>query len=127
MKRLRIHYKRNHNVDNIRYYLAGEYGSKTERAHYHAIMFNLPIADLKKEKVSGSGNVLYTSKELNKIWGKGYVWIGEVTWNSASYVARYVMKKHYGKEAEQYYRSKGKEPEFVCMSAATGISAMPGK
>ena len=37
-KRLRYYYK----WKKIKYYAVGEYGTKTERPHYHAIIFNLP-------------------------------------------------------------------------------------
>ena len=62
-----------------------------------------------------------TSETISKIWGKGYVVIGEVTWDSAAYVARYVMKKKFGKEADEYYKSQGKIPEFTTMSRMPGI------
>lgn len=44
----------------------------------------------------------------------GAVIIGEVTFESAAYVARYVTKKITGKKSEEHY--KGKTPEYVTMS-----------
>lgn len=122
-KRLNITWKRKHNHQGIRYYECGEYGETTERPHYHLIIFNLPhLEDLKYYTTTDTGNILYTSETITKIWGKGYVTIGEVTWDSACYVARYVMKKKYGKDAENYYKSKAKIPEFTTMSRMPGIA-----
>ena len=64
---------------------------------------------------------LYTSETISKIWKKGYVVVGQVSWESASYVARYVLKKKFGKEADQYYLSMAKDPEFTTMSLKPGI------
>ena len=120
-KRLRRYYQYHYKQEDIRYYACGEYGSTTERPHYHAIVFNLPIEDMEYHSKSKSGNPQFTSKIIDEIWGKGFVTIGQVNWNSASYVARYVMKKRYGKDAEEYYESIGKLPEFVTMSLKPAI------
>lgn len=119
---LRQYWQRKYNHIGIRYYECGEYGSLNERPHYHCIIFNLPhLDDLVKYRVTEINDILYTSETLSKIWGKGYVVIGEVTWDSASYVARYVLKKHFGKEADEYYKSMAKIPEFTTMSRMPGI------
>lgn len=119
---LRQTWKRKYNHDGIRYYECGEYGSETNRPHYHCIIFNLPhLDDLKVYRVTETGSILYTSELISRIWKKGYVVIGEVTWESAAYVARYVMKKKFGKEADQYYKSQAKIPEFTTMSRMPGI------
>lgn len=119
---LRQYWKRKFNHDGIRYYSCGEYGSENLRPHYHCIIFNLPhLSDLKIYRVTETGSILYTSETISNIWKKGYVVIGEVTWESASYVARYVMKKKFGKEADQYYKSMAKIPEFTTMSRMPGI------
>lgn len=76
----------------IKYFHAGEYGSKGQRPHYHTILFNYDFKD--KELLSErNGNLLYTSPLLSKIWDKGFVTIGDVTFESAAYVARYCLKK----------------------------------
>lgn len=104
---------------NLRLYYAGEYGTTTFRPHYHAIFFNLPLNDL---KLAGySHNVpIYKSDFLSNVWGLGYVWIGDVTFKSCAYVARYVTKKHKGKDSS-FYSDLGIEPEFCCMSRNPGI------
>ena len=124
MKRLRIKYKRKFNHDNIRFYACGEYGEEHQRPHYHAIIFNLPIPDKKEWYINQkSHEKVYTSEILTKIWGKGIVGIGNVTWESAAYVARYIMKKQKGQNAIEYYKKRGIHPEFVRMSRKPGIAA----
>jgi len=95
MKRLRRMYPEK----KIRYYQCGEYGEKNMRPHYHACLFNFDFSD-KKLWQTREGVKLYTSEILSERWGKGFVTIGEVTWESAAYVARYIMKKINGKQAE---------------------------
>ena len=122
MKRLRITWERKYNITNIRYYACGEYGEQYARPHYHAIIFGLPIFDLKPDHRSKKGNMNYRSDEIEKIWGKGRIAIGTVTWDSCAYTARYVMKKQTGKGKEEYYKIIGVEPEFVRMSRRPGIA-----
>ena len=121
MKDLRRYYKYHYNHDKIRFYACGEYGSKTFRAHFHIIAFNLPIEDKEYFFTNNAGDKIYLSKTIEQIWGKGQVSIGDVTWNSAAYTARYVMKKVKGKDAERYYKTLGVVPEFVRMSRREGI------
>lgn len=77
----------------IRFFYAGEYGPKTFRPHYHAAVFNWFPPDAELYGYSLNNNEYYTSKMLNKIWGKGYVIIGKLTYESACYIARYTFKK----------------------------------
>ena len=78
----------------IKRFWCGEYGEKKGRPHYHAIIYGYKPKDLKKlNRKSNRGYTVYKSKELRSIWGKGHVVIGEVTTESAGYVARYTMKK----------------------------------
>lgn len=119
MKRLR----KNYLFDNkIRFFACGEYGGKTQRPHYHLILFGLHLDDLKKYKTSSIGDVYYNSEFLDKCWqNKGYVVVGQCTWDSCAYVARYVMKKAKGKTAS-VYEDFGMSPEFVLMSRRPGIA-----
>lgn len=121
LKRLRKYYDQHYKHQNIRFYACGEYGSTTQRPHYHILAFNLPIFDLMALKRTASQDQLYYSKTIEKIWGKGNVWIGEVNWNTCAYVARYIMKKQKGPDAEQHYIESGEVPEFVRMSRRPGI------
>ena len=91
-KRLRDKFK-NH---KIKMFYCGEYGDKSERPHYHGIYYNLPLDDLELHTTIG-GNKLYTSKTIERLWGQGFTPIGNVTFESSAYVARYITKKLKGK------------------------------
>lgn len=123
MKRLRITWLRRYGAEDIRFMLCGEYGGQTKRPHYHAIMFNFPIRteSLKFYKYNGQHEALYTCEEIEEIWGKGYVIIGEVTWSSCAYVARYVTKKIGLPANQEWYAMQGQEPEFLRVSRKPGI------
>lgn len=115
MKRLRKKFG-----EGIRFFQCGEYGEQNFRPHHHACLFNFDFPD----KVLWSnrlGNRLYTSEILNSIWGHGYCIIGEVTFESAAYVARYITKKIYGDRATEYYDNR--IPEYITMSRRPGIGS----
>lgn len=102
----------------IRYYMCGEYGELHGRPHFHACLFGYKPDDLILYSVR-RGVRLYTSSFLEKCWPNGFVTVGEVTYESAAYVARYVTKKITGDDAEQYYN--GRLPEYNNMSLKPGI------
>lgn len=77
---------------DLKYFLSGEYGEKSLRPHYHAIIYNLPLDDLRLYKVKGK-TVYYTSDFLSKVWGLGYVVVGLVNDKSVSYTCSYTLKK----------------------------------
>lgn len=104
----------------IRYLSCGEYGEKTQRPHYHAIVFNWKPNDLKMFKKNRQGDYLYTSKKLASIWGKGHVIIGDVNYQTACYVSRYITKKKFGEKGrflDEWYR----DAEFSETSRNGGI------
>lgn len=114
----------------FRFYHAGEYGDKKGRPHYHAAIFGMDfLSDRKYYTTTKQGHTLYTSKSLNAIWGQGEVWIGDLSFESAAYIARYIMKKITGDSAEFHYRrwmpGTGEEyllkPEYNTMSRRPGI------
>lgn len=101
----------------IRYINCGEYGPKTKRAHYHAVVFNFKPDDLRRYKRDRRGYWLYTSAKINKIWGKGYVIIGNATQETAAYVARYCTKKYARDDREQARMKRRKQVEFIGASS----------
>jgi len=135
MKRLRKRFT----GKTIRFYMAGEYGELRDRPHFHACIFGLDFEDKKFLKRTETGSNLYTSKILEELWPYGYSSIGDVNFESAAYVARYIMKKVNGKprlnedgsftDPEQHYEycdlETGelikREPEFNKMSLKPGI------
>lgn len=122
-KRLLQHYKRKYDQTGIRFMVAGEYGETYARPHYHAIFFNLEVKDLKEHGKTKKGSNEYLSDEIQKLWGKGYVTIGDVTQETIQYVANYCLKKVKGSGAKEYYAKLGIEPEFVQSSRNPGIGA----
>lgn len=115
-KRLRKHYK-----CSCKYLACGEYGSTTERPHYHAIVFGLPINtdNLKYLGKNTNGDSYWTDPELEKIWGKGNIILGRVTFKSVSYTVRYTIKKWKNKDSS-INKLKGRIDEFICMSQGIG-------
>lgn len=119
----------------IRYFACGEYGDESGRPHYHAIIFGYDFSkDRQIWMKTKTGNIIYRSELLEKTWTKGYSSIGDVTFESAAYVARYVMKKRKGntEKAEKYserYNAVDSETgdlynveeEFCLMSRRPGI------
>lgn len=95
----------------IKYYYCGEYGDKNNRPHYHLLIFgyNFPDWVLLPFKTQ-SGLDCYTSPTLEQLWGNGFVQIGEVNFESAGYVARYIMKKVNGDAADQINEETGLKP-----------------
>nr|CAI9749912.1 replication initiation protein [Microvirus sp.] len=123
MKRLRKAHCAKYGEDALlRFFAAGEYGSQTHRPHYHAIIYGLNLDDLKfyKRNSSPQNYDLYNSEWLSNIWKKGHVVVGNVTWDTCAYTARYIVKKQYGNAAEVYDKYNF-SPEFTQMSRKPGI------
>jgi hypothetical protein len=116
MKRLRKRFE----PRKIRFFHCGEYGEKFRRPHYHACLFNFDLPDKKLFKIS-NGFRLYTSDILDDLWSYGYAMVGDVTFESAAYVARYITKKITGEAAKEHYQ--GLMPEYTTMSRRPGIGA----
>ena len=126
MKRLR---KKLHPL-KIRFFHCGEYGDQTRRPHYHALIFGYGFPDRKLFKKSKAGD-LYTSELLTKVWGLGHASVGDLTYESAAYVSRYILKKVNGRLKKSHYEVVDYEtgeiidlkPEYVTMSRRPGIAA----
>lgn len=114
--------------DRIRFYACGEYGSKSLRPHYHAIIFGLHLDDLKFYKKTDQGT-LWISDSLSRTWfrfsdglhfDRGFVVVGDVTWDTCAYVARYTAKKYLTLGDELFDKFNMEKP-FVQMSRRPGI------
>lgn len=91
----------------IRYFIAGEYGELSGRPHFHAAIFGLDRYTA--GGVDGRGGVVQAS------WGLGFTYVGELTFESASYIAGYLTKKVISDERSIR--------EFSRMSLRPGIGA----
>jgi hypothetical protein len=124
MKRLRKKYGK-----QVRFFHCGEYGDKNKRPHYHAILFGVDFDHDRKLWSNKDGIKLFTSESLEKLWPYGFCTIGQVTFESCAYVARYIMKKQTGEKAEDYYmrwcpetgEGTAIDPEYCTMSRKPGI------
>lgn len=110
----------------IRYFLAGEYGPKTKRPHYHAIIFGLTLSDFSDLRVHDFNNLgqpRYKSATFQKIWSKGFCILAPVNWNTCSYVSRYTMKKIFKSDNPSEFVG-GRIPPFCTMSRRPGIGLL---
>lgn len=121
MKRLRKAHKELYPDLHLMYYLTGEYGETSFRPHYHAIIYDLRLSDLKlwtqRDKF-----VYYTSDWLDSIWQNGRCIVAQVTWETCAYTARYILKKQFGQKAREEYYVNGIIPEFSLVSTKPGIA-----
>lgn len=99
MKRLR-HYL----PTPVRYFAVGEYGSKTERPHYHAVLFTQENAESLRDALASS-------------WKVGFVTCSELTPARARYAARYTVKKM----TTPFSCGLDRAPEFAIMSRRPGL------
>jgi len=116
----------------IRFYHCGEYGELHGRPHYHALIFNFDFPDKVHIANNAQGDPLYSSPTLQELWPYGYATVGALTFQSAAYTARYVMKKVNGNMALDHYRTVDsvtgevfeRLPEYSTMSRAPGIGRL---
>lgn len=135
----------------VRYFHCGEYGSTGHRPHHHALLFNYRPPDLQFWS-SRDGVILYRSELIEECWSipiqardhvwyepefiwerngkyyvkQGYCLVGDVTWESAAYCARYVLKKQFGVENYESVDEETGEvlcriPEYCSMSNRPGL------
>lgn len=97
----------------IKYLCCGEYGETTLRPHYHAIIFNLKLDDIKPTgEVNFRNELYYESKTLTDLWSNGFVILGKCDWNSAAYCVNYTIKNQFTNfEFEEYGLEK---PKLKC-------------
>lgn len=107
MKRLR----RNNPDKKLRYYAVGEYGSKRQRAHYHALLFNWD-GDARALSKAWSVNVNGVATPL------GIVHIGRVTQSSIRYCTKYVIQRGYLPHSPD---GRKLNPPFALMSRQYGL------
>lgn len=134
MKRLRRYHAKTDKRSSIRFFMCGEYGSTTFRPHYHAAVFGTCFLSDRTPAGGSRDRVLYHSQTLDDLWQLGYCTIGELTRESAAYIARYIIQKKFisffsPSEIKDHYKRldlntgeiKDLEPEYIRMSLKPGI------
>lgn len=86
-------------LKQVRYYLVGEYGDRTRRPHYHALIFNL-MPSIKEN--------------IANVWRLGSCKVGTVTPSSINYCTKYMLKQQFGKK-------DWREKPFTLMSRRPAI------
>ena len=103
---------RNGPMGAVRYFLVGEYGGDTGRAHYHLAIFNQPPdkyeSYFREKWVDADGQPM------------GFVQTGDITAASAAYIAHYTTKKM---NDMHQIREDGRTPEFATMSKSPPLGA----
>lgn len=108
----------------IEFFGCGEYGDEFGRPHYHALIFNHTFEKESVWKKSHAGFAQFLSSALTRLWPYGRATLGELTFESAAYCARYALKKINGPLAKKHYTSidpatgeiTHRAPEFILMS-----------
>lgn len=120
----------------FRYVASGEYGEKTRRPHFHIALFGV---DFDSDRVlfgrAPCGDRTYISKSVDRVWCDkfgtplGNHLIGSLNFESAAYIARYIMKKIKGPNASPLPLATTEDgevilpnPEFMIMSKGIGKS-----
>lgn len=126
MKKLR------HKTSNkISYLHCGEYGSKTQRPHYHAILFGIDFHEDRYEWSRQGSKIQWRSKVLEETWGMGHCTLSPVNFATAAYTAGYTAKKlKLAQFIEEHGRIvirdkkivvESKKPEYITMSRRPGL------
>lgn len=111
----------------FRYVASGEYGETSRRPHFHIALFGV---DFDSDRVvfgrSGSGDRTFTSGTVSKLWPYGHHLIGALNFESAAYIARYILKKCKGSQVAPPLATLDDgevvrpNPEFLLMSKGRG-------
>lgn len=86
-------------VQPLRYYAVGEYGGRTKRPHYHALLFNGQLSDVE----------LAWSRDGRPL---GSIHAGQVTGASVGYCLKYMHKRKW----RPMHKNDDRVPQFARMS-----------
>lgn len=96
--------------EKVRYFACGEYGSKNGRPHYHIIVFNFKPKDIYFFGFDKKHNKLYRSDLIESLWKKGFSSIGDLTFDSALYTAKYMQKFNSIKDKPKPFILQSRKP-----------------
>lgn len=107
----------------VRFFAVGEYGTQTRRPHYHVMLFGMKGCSrgvTSPRHIRETGSCCPSCTLLQTLWPQGLIYQGEVSSESAQYVAGYTVKKM---TIASDVRLEGRYPEFTRMSLRPGIGA----
>lgn len=99
-KRLRKKYGK-----GIKYFACGEYGSKSFRPHFHALIYNLPLL------TNGKDFFEFYRKRIEEIWKLGIVSFSEVIEPRIGYITKYIIKTN--EEKKLYEENEIERPRLL--------------
>lgn len=111
----------------IRYFGCGEYGDISMRPHFHLAIFGYPMCRKGISRFNRQNRCCAACDTIQDAWSgfkgnerlpMGNILVGELTQQSAQYIAGYVVKKM-TKATDP--RLEGRHPEFARMSLRPGI------
>jgi hypothetical protein len=95
--------------NRLKYFACGEYGTKTQRPHYHAIVFNIPQ------------DIINNATQIRDTWKHGHVMVTNSNLATINYVVGYITKggfKHQIDKEHGIYDDR--IPDFQLMSKGLG-------
>ena len=104
MKRLRKSLPKDYPY-KIKYMVVGEYGFKSERKHFHVLIFGL--------------NKRIYDRYCNNIWDKGFYYCKNANIMATHYLLKYSFKQQF--KDNQYYKDKGMTPPMFHVSKGFGL------
>lgn len=114
----------------FKYVASGEYGDQSRRPHFHIALFGVDFAVSRHRWGSSrSGDFTFICDEISRLWPQGQHLIGTLNFESAAYIARYILKKQKGPDAVVKPLAICEDgeiimpnPEFMIMSKGIGRS-----
>ncbi len=92
-------------TNKLKYYACGEYGTKTYRPHYHAVLFNLPQSLINKPQT------------ITDTWQNGHIHLANNNQLTINYVVGYMTKNNF----TRLNTFDDRLPEFSLMSKGMGL------
>jgi hypothetical protein len=92
-------------TNKLKYYACGEYGSSTNRPHYHAVLFNLPK------------HIIAQPQILADTWQNGHIHLASSNQSTINYVVGYMTKSNF----ERINTHDDRLKEFSLMSKGMGM------
>lgn len=115
----------------FKYVASGEYGDLSRRPHFHIALFGCDFGhDRSIFGRSSNGERTFISDSVARAWPYGHHLIGSLNFESAAYIARYILKKIQGPNCSPMPLHRDEDtgeltfpnPEFMIMSKGIGRS-----